>query len=180
MFTIEVNNAAVLAALNRLLQEGQDMSPVLHVIGEDIVARAKMRFQTLTAPDGTPWAENKPSTIEDYVRAKGGYSKKTGNLLKKGELLQASKRPLHGKSGTEDLASRIFANVNGNALTVGSSPIYAAMQQFGGKKSEFPNLWGDIPARPFLPVTQDGHLYPDEVRSILDVINAQLQKACEG
>jgi phage gpG-like protein len=24
------------------------------------------------------------------------------------------------------------------------------MQQFGGTKAEFPNLWGDIPPRPFL------------------------------
>jgi len=27
---------------------------------------------------------------------------------------------------------------------------YAAMQQFGGKKSEFAHLWADIPARPFI------------------------------
>ena len=31
---------------------------------------------------------------------------------------------------------------------------YAAMQQFGGIKSEFPHLWGDIPARPFLGVSE--------------------------
>ncbi len=27
------------------------------------------------------------------------------------------------------------------------------MQQFGGNKSKFPNLWGDIPARPFLGIS---------------------------
>jgi len=32
---------------------------------------------------------------------------------------------------------------------------YAAMMQFGGTKSEFPNLWGDIPARPFLGISED-------------------------
>lgn len=178
MFTIEVNNAAVQSALNRLLQEGQDMSPVLHAIGEDIAARAKMRFQTLTSPDGKPWATNKPSTIEAYIRAKGGFSQKTGKLLKKGQAMAMGKRPLQGESG--DLARQINYALTGNSVTVTANPIYAAIQQFGGKKSEFPHLWGDIPARPFLPVTQDGRLYPDEERDIVATINAHLQKAING
>ena len=38
-------------------------------------------------------------------------------------------------------------------LLFGSSMEYAAMHQFGGTKAQFPNLWGDIPARPFLGIT---------------------------
>lgn len=168
-FTVEINNAQVLDALNRLLLAGQDMNPVLLAIGEGITKRAKERFDTLAAPDGTPWAPNAPSTIDAYVSEKGGYSKKTGKLLKKGALMQISKKPLQGHSG--DLARQISSDVLGNVLTVGAGPKYAAMQQFGGKKSEFPNLWGDIPARPFLPVTRDEQLYPEEERSILDALN---------
>jgi len=48
------------------------------------------------------------------------------------------------------LRDQIDFNVTGNVLEVGSTMEYAAMQQFGGRKSEFPHLWGDIPARPFL------------------------------
>jgi phage virion morphogenesis protein len=177
MFVIEVDSAPVLNALNRLLQAGQDVSPILRAIGEDITTRAKLRFRTTTAPDGAAWAANKPSTIEAYVKAKGGYSKKTGKLLKKGALLQSGKKPLQGLSG--DLARQIFATVDGNALTVGVSPIYAAMQQFGGKKSEFPHLWGDIPARPFLPVTQDGKFYPEEERWILARLGMYLSGSVE-
>lgn len=33
---------------------------------------------------------------------------------------------------------------------MGSARPYAAMMHFGGTKPEFPHLWGDIPARPFL------------------------------
>jgi phage gpG-like protein len=40
-------------------------------------------------------------------------------------------------------------------LLVGSNKEYAAMQQFGGTKAQFPHLWGDIPARPFMGVSDD-------------------------
>jgi len=33
---------------------------------------------------------------------------------------------------------------------VGNTMEYSAMQQFGGTKADFPHLWGDIPARPFI------------------------------
>jgi phage gpG-like protein len=32
---------------------------------------------------------------------------------------------------------------------------YAAMMQFGGTKGQFPNLWGDIPARPYIGFAQE-------------------------
>ncbi|MES2146141.1 MAG: phage virion morphogenesis protein [Pseudomonadota bacterium] len=32
---------------------------------------------------------------------------------------------------------------------------YAAMMQFGGTKAQFPNLWGNIPARPYLGFSDD-------------------------
>jgi phage gpG-like protein len=48
------------------------------------------------------------------------------------------------------------------------------MQQFGGTKAQFPNLWGDIPARPFLPITADGALYPAEESLIVDTLQRYL------
>jgi phage gpG-like protein len=38
------------------------------------------------------------------------------------------------------------------------------MQQFGGTKARFPNLWGNIPARPFLGVSAADK---DEILEIL-------------
>lgn len=57
---------------------------------------------------------------------------------------------------------------------------YAAMQQFGGKKSEFPHLWGDIPARPFLPVDQAGNLSPTAEAKVVDIIQEYLLNAVGG
>ena len=41
---------------------------------------------------------------------------------------------------------------------------YAAMMQFGGTRSRFPSLWGDIPSRPFLGFEAEQQ---DAIREIL-------------
>ncbi len=53
-------------------------------------------------------------------------------------------------------------------MLLGSPMEYAAMQQFSGKKSEFPHLWGDIPARPFLGISKEDR------QAILDIVEAYL------
>lgn len=177
-FTIEVHNTEITAAFNRLIQAGEDLSPVLRMIGEDIVTRAKQRFDTSTAPDGTPWAVNSDTTLRAMLHGSGKNFTKKGKLSARGIKSLVGKKPLIGESG--DLKRQINYLVTGNSVMITSSPVYAAMQQFGGKKSQFPKLWGDIPARPFLPVTQSGQLYPDEKRDIIAVINQHLQKAIRG
>lgn len=147
-FTISVDDAEVMAALNRLRGKTDNLGPALKAIGEDLVESTKRRFATATAPDGTPWAANSPVTISRYLGLTKGNYKKDGSLSKKGEARATAKKPLTGETGA--LGGQIHYQVAGNVLEVGSSMEYAAMQQFGGRKSEFTNLWGDIPARPFL------------------------------
>jgi phage gpG-like protein len=53
---------------------------------------------------------------------------------------------------------------NKDTLLVGSPKEYAAMQQFGDKKSEYPQLWGDIPAREYLGIS------PEDETNILNTI----------
>jgi phage gpG-like protein len=171
--TIEVRSEAVTAAFNALGARVGDMSPVLIALGDDIIERTKQRFASATGPDGTPWLPNTQATLIAYLRKKGGFSGKTGKITAKGQTLAAGKRPLQGESG--DL-ERQFSSlvVSGNTLLVGSTMIYAAMQQFGGTKGQFPNLWGDIPARPFLPITPDGGLYAEEENLIVESVRQYL------
>lgn len=129
MFEIKVDNKTVNDALSRLASATANPRSALLAIGEDLVLSTKKRFETSTAPDGTRWAPNKPSTLK----------RKKGN------------KPLVGK--THLLSQQINYAVDGNCLHIGSPMEYAAMQQFGGQKSKFPNLWGDIPARPFLGIS---------------------------
>lgn len=150
---IQYDSAEVTRALNEVVRRGGNLSTALDNIGQTLVTSTKLRFGTSTAPDGTPWAPNKPSTISRYVASfSGTITEDRLTLTKKGEKLWDTKKPLIGESKalSTDIYSELFG---GNELHVGSPMEYAAMQQFGGKKESYPNLWGDIPARPFLGVS---------------------------
>ena len=56
----------------------------------------------------------------------------------------------------------------GDTLVIGNTMEYAAMMQFGGSRADYPQLWGDIPARPFLGISDE-----DE-KMILSVIGDYL------
>ena len=98
-----------------------------------------------------------------------GNRRKGGSLNKRGTERLAAKKPLIGETGT--LSSQIAMQHDGAGVTVAASAVYAAIQQFGGTRAEFPHLWGDIPARPFMPVTPDGDLYPTEAEAIMADLN---------
>jgi len=113
--------------LNRLQHRITNLRPLLLEIGEDELDATKIRFQTTKDPDGNFWQANSAVTLAN----------KSGNT------------PLTGNSGK--LFSTIKYQLSGaDAVVIGSDRKQAAMMQFGGTKSEFPHLWGDIPARPFL------------------------------
>lgn len=133
-------------ALTDLANSLTDMKPALKAIGESMTESTKQRFIDSKGPDGTPWKPNKPSTL---ARKK-------------------SRKPLIGESLM--LSEQIHYDVPSNdTLIVGSSMEYAAMQQFGGSKSEFPHLWGDIPARPFLGLSDDDQaMIAETIREHLD------------
>jgi len=131
MIELSIDNSNVLAAFNKLLQKTGDPSPALRKIGEDLVESTKQRFSSTTAPDGTTWAANKASTLE--------HKKGSRPLTNEGTLGDTIDYQLHGS----------------DALLIGSPEEYAAMMQFGGTKSEFPNLWGDIEAREFLGISDE-------------------------
>ena len=99
-------------------------------MGELLIESTRQRFASGMGPDGVNWQPNSPVTIEHKGR----------------------NQPLvdHGT-----LENQISYDVVGDTLYVGSTMEYAAMQQHGGSKLEFPWLWGDIPARPFLGISLD-------------------------
>lgn len=166
MIEIKADDRPVLERLQRLQAALGDLRPALLEIGEDLQHAAMRRFETSTGPDGQRWPSNTQATMEAYLRRiSGEYDAKTGKRTgdKKGYFLKdgragskaanvlAGKKPLIGESRA--LSTTIRYQVGGNTLLVGSNQPYAAMQQFGGTKAEFPRLWGDIPARPFLGVS---------------------------
>jgi phage virion morphogenesis protein len=144
---IEFDDDDVRNALQRLISLTGDASPALRNIGEILVPSTRRRFETKIGPDGETWEDNAEATIARKGRNNPLYE--------------------HG-----DLKRQIFYQLTGtDTLEVGSSLPYAAMQQFGGTKAEFPWLWGDIPERPFLGVSDD------DKEAILDEIQAHIEDA---
>lgn len=172
MITIQFDDKQSRQVFARLAASAKNPRPVLEEIGELLLDSTKQRFGTSRAPDGTPWAKNSSTTILQYLaRYKSSFSKRDGRMTKKGAERASSKRPLIGETG--DLSRQIFKRVDDNhTLFVGSTMIYAAVQQFGAKKGAFGKApWGDIPARPFLGISDQDH------RSILDTVSDYLSRS---
>lgn len=136
MPSLEFNDSAASAAILRIQRGMADMRPVMDDLGELLAETTKQRFTAGAAPDGTPWAPKSKATLAAYEH--------------RGDRVDA--RPLFGPSGI--LSSQIFHQATSDGVSWGSGQVYAAMMQFGGTKDAFPNLWGDIPARPFLGLSE--------------------------
>lgn len=140
MGTINVSSEAVERAITELLQKGEDLTAPMKGIGEEMINRTQQRFRDKEAPDGTPWADNSPVT-----EARKGHG-----------------RVLEGESN--ELAKQFSYSANSDSVEWGSLMVYAAMQNYGGTKAELPHLWGDIPGREFIGLSDDDE---DEVLAIL-------------
>ena len=164
IFTVEVKDQEVLAALNALAARVGNQRPFLQAIGDDIMERAKQRFETGTDPAGRRWAPNARATIDAFIAARGGFGKR--GINKKGQGLAMGKKPLIAGGY---LRRQFHVRTDGRGVTIGNSMAYAAIQQFGGKAGKGRKV--TIPARPFLPVTPGGDLYPREKALILEQLN---------
>lgn len=176
---IKVSDQAVMAALNHLVGAVENPKPYLQTVGEDIVTRIKERFSSASGPDGQPWAANSPVTLARYIQSKGRSGKKNS------QLLAASKKPLHGETGM--LEKQFHVSADSNSVTVGNSMEYATTQQFGALQGAFgrdkrnhPIPWGNIPARPFMPITATGELYPQDRDLILEGLARYIQGSVEN
>lgn len=155
MAKIDANISDVLGELQGLIDRIENQQPVWNAVGELLIASTRRRFATSTAPDGSSWLANKPSTVDNFLRKRSGTRTKRGAVSAKGKRLVGNKKPLIGDS--RQLSQQIIKQASRTGVTIGSNRIYAATQQFGAKKGSFGSdsrgrsiPWGDIPARPFL------------------------------
>lgn len=171
--TIEIQDNDVIQAMNRLAQAAINPTPALKAIGEMLLEQTGESFSTSRDPWGGPWRANSPVTIARFLMSRSGtVNKRTGQLTAKGQKLVSGKKPLFGES--QALSKSFHYVATSNEVWFGSSIIYAAMQHFGGKRSQFPNLWGDIPARPILPIDDSGKLAPRASNGIAEIVNEYL------
>jgi len=160
---VRFENAAVNRAIGEARQTLADMRPVFQEIGEYLVESTKRRFRDSEAPDGSKWRAKSPHTIARYLASNDGLRP----------------QPLIGPSGR--LGKEIFSLATPNSVEVGSPLEYSGVMQGGAMRGAFgrsptgrPIPWGDIPARPFIGLSDQ-----DE-RSILTIVEEHLGRPLNG
>lgn len=177
MITVEIDEASIVATLDRVARAVTDLQPVMQDIGEEMVVSTRERFTAGTSPDGIAWTPKSAATIAAYER--------------RGDTVDA--RPLFGPS--RRLSSEIAWQASPTGVEWGSNLIYAAVMQFGAEQGAFgaqmgrtrpsetrpgsqdyffPIPWGDIPARPFLGVSDEDRT------SIISALEDWLKQAWDG
>lgn len=204
MVKVEVDDREVRTALERLARSVGNPQPALQKIGAAIVNRAKDRFNSRIGADGQQWlpkkTPNKYSTLRgesgdlarQFTMAVTGATLTVGNTTRYaaihqfGGTIQRAARQVSVSHRT-DAKGELLRRAIGNRLGPDGKPAKWALV-FAKPKHErqitrsFPVAAHGItiPPRPFLPVRQDGTLYPDEQRLILAEIEAWLAKRAEG
>lgn len=148
LITITFDSSRVSVALERLAERMSDHGPVLKAIGDALVESTKRRFDTGTSPDGNPWPENSPVTMDLAEKRRTGKSRIGGEK-------RYGNKPL---LDTGTLKRTINYQVEGDTLYVGTDrfseewPGGAAVLQFGTTHAGRGNTI-TIPARPFLGIS---------------------------
>jgi phage virion morphogenesis protein len=138
MIDVKFNSDAVARALAALSAGVTDMSDPMAEIAEALLASTEDRIAQGISPDGSTFAPRSQVTLDSYERRKPPVSPKGGPLVLTGTM-----------------SGQIASASGPNYAEIGSNAVQAAMLHFGGTRSAFPNLWGDIPARPFIGLSDD-------------------------
>lgn len=163
---LEGDTEELLAKLNKM--ENIDKAGIMNAIAEGLRTSTMERFANEESPDGTKW---KPS-----IRASGdqtGYDRKNRTVIRGGKTLTL----------TANLKNHIHAQADASGAAVGTDIEYAATHQFGAQRTirakngnylrfkaggrwvSVPSVRVNIPARPFLGISQEDE---EEIRSTLE------------
>lgn len=157
MISIELEHSRVLETLRRVEWAVGDLAPLMRGIAAELASVTEENFEN-EGQGSNDWP-----TLSEATTSR---REKTGNWP--GQMLQVS---------AAGLAASITTQADDSSALIGSNKPYAAMMHFGGDKSDFPHLWGDIPARPYLPMDAEGKLQPEAEEAILDLAMAHIEKA---
>lgn len=149
--------------LLRIMERGGNLPPVFSDMGEHMVNSTHDNFESSTTPDGESWAANSAATFASMLGSSDTNG--SGRLNRRGSNRVMSKQPL---IANHTLMQSIHYEAASTGVTIGTNVAYGAMMHFGGSRSEFPNLWGDIPARNYLGASEaDGTILLDMVKSYM-------------
>lgn len=149
MIDMQIQDAEVQAALQRLLERTRNLTPAMRAISLALLDETETNF----AAQGRPGWKALADSTQD-ARAKRG--KWPGKILQVTGRLAASVTPSHSAA----------------MAAIGSNMAYAAIHQLGGQAGR--GHRAGIPARPYLPMTAEQQLQPAAVRAVLAALNDYL------
>ena len=127
----------IIRRLGDLHFDSAKMQKFSRLAGAEMVYQTEERYINQHGPDGQPWLPSRRA-----IKDNGDTLRYSGRLL----------------------ASITYVPLP-DGVTWGTNVVYARMMHYGGLKSVFPHLWGDIPARPYLGMNDDDRA------SVLNIIN---------
>ncbi|MEW5969613.1 MAG: phage virion morphogenesis protein [Pseudomonadota bacterium] len=148
--SIQIVDTELRTRLTRVAEAMQDTTPLGHAIANSLLAVTEDNFDN----EGRPaWAGLRPVTLE---------RRKAGKIL----------------SQSTQLRNSVVPHVERDSVTIGTNDPKAPTHQFGAKQGQYgksarngPLPWGDIPARPFLPMDEQGNLQHEAQLAIFDDVN---------
>lgn len=158
-FSVTLDDAAAQRALAELARRIANPTPAMADIGRALGNLTEDAFQSETSPFGDGWQ----ALTQRYVarpRNKGGRG--------------GDAHPILQRDG--GMAGSVTHGGDRNSAWVGVGKEYAAIHQLGGKPGMAPGP-AAIPARPFLPVDENGALADAAKTEILDIIREWLDGA---
>lgn len=186
MLTITIADVQTRALLQQARAHCDNLGPLLAAVGEAMHARVDARFADQAGPDGRHWAPNAPSTLR-RKRGRGQILvdrgrlrqqivwRVSGNTLTLAATMQYAAIQQFGGRIERQAYQRIIRHRTNRKGDLLRSAIMGGRGLIFAKRSHKLALARTvdvgahavtIPARPFMPLTAAGALYPDERAAI--------------
>lgn len=143
---ITTNIDEVIKAIQAIEAKANDLSPVFAEIANHLYNAADQAFDDETSPDGTEWAP-----LADLTIKQKGHDRKLHNTGSQRETLIADSDKHSATVGTNAVSKEGYA--------------YPAVMQFSAED-------GKVPARHFLPFTEERDLMGNTKDSVLELVVA--------
>lgn len=156
--SIILDDSDLQRVLNNAARHLTNTAPLMDDISRQLVTESKLNFDFGGRP---AWAGLSPVTLAR--RSHGG-----------GAILQDSGRLKGSIVGTHTVDT---ATVGTNLKYAPTHQFGASMGQYGHTKRNSPIPWGDIPARPFIPLDKNGDISYDGFLAVREVVNGYLAGA---
>lgn len=161
VISVRVTDKPVLDALRDLAQRTDDLSEPLNEIGIEFAERIRQQFSRGQSPYGNKWA-----ALSAVTQAKNKGRRSGGEPLRDTGRLMAS------------IAHQM--SDGGKTVSIGATNVkYANTHQFGARQGQYgrtkrngPIPWGNVPARPFMPITGGRVVLPPDWSQVAQEIIA--------